>query len=444
MKTKKGISLVVLTITLIVMAILAGLIIINMVDSTKEANRVAFMKELKTVLEACNGYFLENGELPIVQGIEYSKNDLLNIVPQNSSLIQEEMNLNKDNSDKYYKVDLSLLNAKGGLVGATSDAGDFFVINKNVSQIYYLKGFEIGNELYFSLSSKLDPSMKIIEDSFVQGNIHLVSNTTAIILTKSTNNYTGELTINIKATVLNGEKIEIDILGDVISEFENVDSTITISNVTLTDLQKDNLKTSPVITANKINSEGRVVATTTLDVSNLDCQAPTVQGEPEFKGYDDYNLINLKNVSDDKSGFKNIYYMEESETETLTAIDIKTNGKMVSANYIRLYNHITKVKAVFEDAAGNVSGVYNITVPSDLISLYGDLNSDGEVNVVDSVLLAQYLAENKELTGLQKALADVNLNGVVDSEDAEILADYLAEVPTVPELPVFENVENEM
>ena len=31
------------------MAILAGLIIINMVDSTKEANRVAFMKELKTV-----------------------------------------------------------------------------------------------------------------------------------------------------------------------------------------------------------------------------------------------------------------------------------------------------------------------------------------------------------------------------------------------------------
>lgn len=58
--------------------------------------------------------------------------------------------------------------------------------------------------------------------------------------------------------------------------------------------------------------------------------------------------------------------------------------------------------------------------------LLGDVNGNGKVNSVDTVLLARYLAEQLELTDGQFLAADVNGNGKVNSVDAVLLARYLA------------------
>ncbi|MBQ8208724.1 MAG: hypothetical protein IJZ89_08330 [Clostridia bacterium] len=56
--------------------------------------------------------------------------------------------------------------------------------------------------------------------------------------------------------------------------------------------------------------------------------------------------------------------------------------------------------------------------------IYGDTNSDGEVDSKDAVLLAQHLAKwNVELN---KEASDTNADGEVDSKDAVLLAQFLA------------------
>ncbi|MBR6646980.1 MAG: dockerin type I repeat-containing protein, partial [Clostridia bacterium] len=72
----------------------------------------------------------------------------------------------------------------------------------------------------------------------------------------------------------------------------------------------------------------------------------------------------------------------------------------------------------------------------------GDINDDGEINVRDAVLLAQYLAGwNVEIND---SAADVNGAETVDIRDAVLLAQYLAgwnvelvgpPVPSIPDIP---------
>ncbi len=56
---------------------------------------------------------------------------------------------------------------------------------------------------------------------------------------------------------------------------------------------------------------------------------------------------------------------------------------------------------------------------------YGDINSDGEINIQDGVLLKKHLAGIKEIDVCMDA-SDVNVDGSVDISDAVILMKYLA------------------
>ena len=58
---------------------------------------------------------------------------------------------------------------------------------------------------------------------------------------------------------------------------------------------------------------------------------------------------------------------------------------------------------------------------------YGDINCDGDVNVKDAVLLAQYLALWKvEISDEGMEAADVRHDGMINTKDAVLLAQHLA------------------
>jgi endoglucanase len=56
--------------------------------------------------------------------------------------------------------------------------------------------------------------------------------------------------------------------------------------------------------------------------------------------------------------------------------------------------------------------------------LYGDVNNDGSVNIVDALLTAQYYVGLNPAAFIQKSAADVNDNGVIDIVDALLIAQY--------------------
>lgn len=59
-------------------------------------------------------------------------------------------------------------------------------------------------------------------------------------------------------------------------------------------------------------------------------------------------------------------------------------------------------------------------------NLYGDANGDGKINLIDSLIMAQYIADENP-SELSKINADVNADSKIESSDLLILKKYLAE-----------------
>ena len=75
-----------------------------------------------------------------------------------------------------------------------------------------------------------------------------------------------------------------------------------------------------------------------------------------------------------------------------------------------------------------------MTVESDV--LYGDVNDDGEVDTLDRMRLARYLAKWPDYDTINDEASDLNGDNEVDTLDRMILARYLAKWPDYEELPV--------
>jgi len=91
----------------------------------------------------------------------------------------------------------------------------------------------------------------------------------------------------------------------------------------------------------------------------------------------------------------------------------------------------TNYTAAATAGAVNIGTVTSDTPADDGDVLYGDVDCDGNVNVIDAVLLARAVAEDAtlkdgDITGQGRKNADVAKDGMVDSSDLAKLLNYLA------------------
>jgi len=56
--------------------------------------------------------------------------------------------------------------------------------------------------------------------------------------------------------------------------------------------------------------------------------------------------------------------------------------------------------------------------------IYGDVNGDGIVSIVDAMYVAQYLEGTRTLTACQLIAADVDGDGIITSTDAQYIGNY--------------------
>ena len=62
---------------------------------------------------------------------------------------------------------------------------------------------------------------------------------------------------------------------------------------------------------------------------------------------------------------------------------------------------------------------------SDCIITQGDVNYDGNLNILDIVQIVNYILEIAEFTDMQLYLADMNQNGEIEILDLVILANAI-------------------
>lgn len=157
MKDKKGISLIVLVITIIVAAMLLSITFIALDRNVENASLSGFLEDLKQVEDLASANLIENGES--VFSVILTLDDVKEIVgTQKLQDFKNELNINLDNNEtKFYKVDLSKL----GIVKSTRGNGengknDIYVLASNSLHAYYLKGITVKNNTYFSISKKVN------------------------------------------------------------------------------------------------------------------------------------------------------------------------------------------------------------------------------------------------------------------------------------------------
>ena len=71
------------------------------------------------------------------------------------------------------------------------------------------------------------------------------------------------------------------------------------------------------------------------------------------------------------------------------------------------------------------TGLYVVDILNDGENLIGDVNLDGEVNVMDIVVIISFIIEDSELTDLQLYLSDINQDSVIDILDIIIIVNTI-------------------
>ncbi|MBQ8016305.1 MAG: dockerin type I repeat-containing protein, partial [Clostridia bacterium] len=166
---------------------------------------------------------------------------------------------------------------------------------------------------------------------------------------------------------------------------------------------------------NAIDREAMLQVFRVTDISMSDIEIST-DSELKFDDYVTYNICFVKNETEVQPNGKvqvKIPIPEGMDKKSCCVLREEKNGKWtvltarVEGNYLVFEtDHFSKYVVADMSAA-----------------VIGDTNSDGEIDVKDAVLLAQYLAGWSVTVDMDAA--DCNADGEVDVKDAVLLAQYL-------------------
>ena len=151
---KKGISLIILVITMIVLSIIAGIVVFSAkdaIDISKEGN---FKTNMAKIQDAAVEYYATRGVLPVkADATDLTKAQLLtkaNLTTDKSEALSAQITKNGDDTGKFYALDIEKLNVQKAVYDITRESNVLY-INDMGTCVYYITGFKVGEDIYFAL-----------------------------------------------------------------------------------------------------------------------------------------------------------------------------------------------------------------------------------------------------------------------------------------------------
>lgn len=141
---KKGITISILVVTVVLMFIIVTTATVIGTRTIQTASYEEFMSKIYRVSNDVNKYVIDNNSLPITSEI-IAKEGL-------SNAFKEELNKNKDVWNNLFVIDMSKLRTESVNIGkGTIEDMDVFVVAENTNNVYYLKGVKYKGETYYGL-----------------------------------------------------------------------------------------------------------------------------------------------------------------------------------------------------------------------------------------------------------------------------------------------------
>lgn len=322
---KKGITLVVLIITIVVALVILSITIVGVKTAVDNANLVTYAKDLASIQDATAQYYINNSAFPTAVENEsaLSQEDILGITAE-PTLLTADLQTNGDYNDNsqmgsFYKIDLAKLNVTKSMRGIqkNSDQSDTYYVSYPSMNIYYIKGIKIKGVRYFSLNQKLTNITKITKEDY-QADVQQVAGITVKRASKTWTNKLGiTVSVDIGAgetlftKISNGDQRQINVITgintfsfDSIAELKQKAPQITDAEVN--DIDNSSMQDAKFIEILKKKDDVEI-GTIKLDLSNYERVAPVKETEPEITSELDTNIVKFKAI-DSISKIKEVRY----------------------------------------------------------------------------------------------------------------------------------------
>ncbi|MEG0281880.1 MAG: hypothetical protein RR489_00030 [Clostridia bacterium] len=390
MKKKSGISLMVLAITIIVLAILVGMVVAGATIATQNAKMQTLANELIQIEDIIDTSVALQSPLPAKEGAPPMNADAVQLLIKEAyrPSLKAEMEKNKDTAAQFMVIDMKKLGAKNVTKGAAKASGsDIFVYASGTYNVYYVAGIHTGGESYYSITDSLTQLVKI-EQPAGSTNKPDISVTVGekLVITKDKTDPTNKLLLNIDAPktpadkffLVLGGNIELDITSKIVDKVYafKVGPGITEANIELSNEIKIEKRTNNV-----------KVAEAVVNISNMDVTPPVMPLASDTLNIKiaDKGLNNIVTVSatDNKSGIAFVIYDyitkkdssgKEVPVYATNAVEEKQikqalldKGSKTLDGIIKLPKYIKSIRILAVDKAGNASNYIEYTIPDDII-----------------------------------------------------------------------------
>lgn len=374
-KSQKGVTLIILLITIIVIAILGGVVIRNLDIGTdiKEYNYMC--ADIELLESKVIAYYNENSSLPI-KGNAFNAKDTLG--SQASSRDDEN----------YYEIDLDkLYNITLNYGGGTKENGDIYVINGKTHIIYYLKGVMFEKTRCFKKKVEVSETAIVVDLRIANSVTPVTVDNTKVSMVKEgvpipvgfyyvggTKN-TGVVISDNSNDENKGDGYNVNLVGNQfvwVPVLQNQKINISISSPqVLTKLEiKDPLgkaittdKNGNTIEANNsiyniqinptINGKYTVTATSGIDEVTETIQVSSLYAQDFFDttdtAYTDSTIATYSNSVNKYGGFYIARYEAGCENPRTTTGDALTT--VMSKKSLYPYNYVTQVQSIAQSTA---------------------------------------------------------------------------------------------
>lgn len=139
MKKNKGITLISLVITIIIMLIISGTIIVQGINNFKIQNMNKLYNDLELLNDKITIYYAKYGTIP-VKGEFTGSQDF-------------KTEKNPNDNEIYYVIDLDKLENLTLNNRIANEGDDVYIINDETHTIYYPKGLEIDGIIYYCIDN---------------------------------------------------------------------------------------------------------------------------------------------------------------------------------------------------------------------------------------------------------------------------------------------------
>ena len=374
MDRKKGVSLIVLVVTIIVLAILVTVSITVGLKNMNKGRKNAFENELQQLEELC----IAADELNKLD--EYVSKEFLTLSEFKSKApslteMNNETSKNRENSQsKFSKINIDKIGANEISRGKGQKGDkDYFYISRKTGRVYYLNGVKDKKVTYYSLAGvsniqkdpiDLDATGPVSPGSIneLQGNLFVEEYKDNKIYIKFVKDFNKNYSAERITTDTNGKRKVLEIGSNIINNEYVIDASMA-KNITKMEIKiyvsSFSSVVQPVTLLEKLDTEPPTISNiniekkTTLNILNVTAQ----DNKNQIEGY--YILPTDK--KDEYGNSKKVFYTNIQDSKLL-ANEIKLKGKFSKENIIKVDKDITKLYLIAIDKNGNFSDVKEVVI----------------------------------------------------------------------------------